>query len=793
MKYDDILHSRFSAPAAIVSFKGGSCRVVDINDRFLSELWMNVDKESFFGSRLPDCFDADNLALYEAAARKCIETGEERTVETWRSLVSDCCGVGRICLKSRLVLLEKNEDEALVYEMVTNVTNEKRTKDTLEDIEHRYKQASEQINIYNWEYTIATKEMRPCYRCMRDLGLPAVVQNYPEPAIDMGIFPPDYADMYREMMRKVDAGAKELEADIPLTVGRIPFRVKYTTEFDKNGNPVKAFGSATLISETELGHIKIDNQIISTLAEAYHCIYMANFVDDSVKEIKSGGVLPVTDETRGSELLGMIASKLAELGEADAESFCDVQNVRSRLFRDCDRREFVYKDEANNQWVRIAFHVIERGKEMVDRLIVTASFLDDEMAQKLDADRLIAAQKRELEERQNRILEAMEEANRANRAKTVFFSNMSHDIRTPMSAITGFSRLALEEIDEREHLEDYLDKIVVAGEHLMNLINDILDMSQIESGKMELKPRPACLRELLLECADMVRGEMEKRGLEFTVTVDEMGDDVVSCDRLRFRQILLNLLSNAYKYSKEGGSVFLGGRLLERKDVLTYEVRVRDTGIGMSEEFSRYIWEAYSRERTDLVHETQGTGLGMAIVRRIVDQMQGDVELKTAPGKGSEFIITFRMEPCGHVDDKERGPSGEDAMSKRYDDKTILVVDDTKMNLKLAERVLVKFGFKVLTATGGEEAVEIVSGSAPGDIDLVLMDVMMPDVDGMEATRRIRALPDKGLADIPIIAMTANAFATDIANAMAAGMNAHVPKPFVKEDLITKIDENLPS
>ncbi len=791
MKYDDILHNRFSAPAAIVSFRGDLCRVVDINDNFLSELWMNIDKNNYLNSDLPNCFDGDNLCLYRKAAAKCIATGEEQTVETWRSLTSDCCGIGRICLKSRLLFLEKNDDEALIYEIVTNITNEKRTQDVLNDIEHRYKSASEQINIYNWEYTIATKEMRPCYRCMRDLGLPALVKNYPEPAIDMGIFPPDYADMYREMMRKVDAGVKELEADIPLTVGRIPFRVKYTTEFDADGKPIKAFGSATLISETELGHIKIDNQIITTLAEAYHCIYMADFVNDTVKPIKQGGVLPVTEETHSGELLRMIAGKLAELGEAEADRFGDINRIRTEIFKDSDRREFVFKDEAHNQWMRIAFHVIERGKDVVDRLIVTSSFLDDRMAQKLDADRLIAFQKKELEDRQQRLLRAIDEANRANQAKTVFFSNMSHDIRTPMSAITGFSRLALEEMDSREHLEEYLGKIVTAGEHLMNLINDILDMSRIESGKMELNPQPAVLKLLLLECADMVRGEIEKRKLSFRVSVDELGDDVVSCDKLRFRQVLLNLLSNAYKYSKKGGMVSLEGKLLEKGEKLTYEVRVKDTGIGMSEEFSKYIWEAYSRERTDLVHETQGTGLGMAIVRSIIDKMQGDIELNTVLGEGSEFVITLSMEACSN-DGSAYGKDAEDGpMNKRYDGRTILVVDDTKMNLRLAERVLVKFGFQVLKAEGGKEAVEIVSQSSPGDIDLVLMDVMMPDVDGLEATRRIRALENKELSSIPIIAMTANAFSTDIKNAMDAGMNAHIPKPFVKEDLITKIDANL--
>ncbi|MCR4922759.1 MAG: response regulator [Lachnospiraceae bacterium] len=791
MKYEDILQSRFSGPAGIIAVKGNSFRVVDINEKYLSELWMNIDKRDYLDADISNSFDQDNFHLYMNAVKKCIATEEEQVVETWRALTSDCCGVGKICLKSSLVLIDNTSSEALIYEAVTNITNEKRTQDTLADIEHRYKQASEQINIYNWEYTIATKEMRPCYRCMRDLGLPALVHNYPEPAIDMGIFPPDYADMYRDMMRKVDSGVKELEADIPLTVGRVPFRVKYTTEFDEDGKPIKAFGSATLISETELGHIKVDNQIISTLAEEYNSIYLADFVNDSVKVIKHGDIFKLEENPTCGDILRVVALRLEEVKDEKACCLSDISMIRIKVFKDCDRREFVYKDEEKGKWIRIDYHVIERVVDTVDRLLITASVLDDYRAQKLDSDRLIANQKAVLEDRQNMLLEAIDEANRANRAKTVFFSNMSHDIRTPMSAITGFSKIALEELDNKKNLRDYLEKIITASDHLMNLINDILDMSRIESGKMELQTTVICLKDLLCECADMVRGEMESRDLNFVLKINDLGEDPIKCDKLRFRQIILNLLSNAYKFTPKGGSVFLEGKLIEKTEKYTYEIRVRDTGIGMSEEFSKQIWDAYSRERTDVVQETQGTGLGMAIVRNMVNLMQGTIELKTTPGKGSEFIIILPLE-SGKEEEVSVSDNVENSvLSKRFDGKTILVVDDTLMNIKLAEYVLCKFGFTVKTTTSGVDAIEIVRNSSPGDIDLILMDVMMPVMSGLEATRRIRALEDPNLSNIPIIAMTANAFSSDIQDTIDAGMNAHVPKPFVKEDLIAKIDANI--
>ena len=792
MDHSAIINTKFSEPAAILSYTDGLVRIIDINEKFVAEHWTNTTKETFISLITPKSFDEENIRIFTNAIKKCISTGEEQQVETWRHMVSDCCGVDKICLRSRLVLIEKNDNGAILYEGIRNITDERNMKETLDDVEYRYKQASEQINIYNWEYYVETKEMRPCYRCMRDLGLPALVTDYPEPAIDAGIFPPDYADMYRDMMRKIDAGAPELEADIPLTVGRVPFRVKYTTEFDENGKPVKAFGSATLISETELGHIKLDNQIISSLASEYRSIYVADFISDTVKVIKQDETLFLADDSTCLDLVELISSKLHDTPEEQKAHLDDIRTVRTELFKDYDQREFVFKDEDADRWIRINVHAAEKGPNGVERMIVATSIVDDLRAMKMDADMLIASQKKELEDRQSMLIAAINEANRANKAKTDFFSNMSHDIRTPMSAITGFSRLAMDEIDNKEHLTDYLDKIATAGDHLMSLINDILDMSRIESGKMEIVTAPQKLKDLLLECADMVSVRMDENKLNFFVNVDDVGDDTVMCDKLRFSQVILNLLSNAYKFTPEGGNVYLTGKLLEQKDKNIYEIRVKDTGIGMSKEFCDHIWEAYSREKKELVRETQGTGLGMMIVRSIINLMQGTIDLVSEPGSGTEFTIVLPLARASS--DQAQAPEDtavSDALSHSYEGTTVLVVDDTATNLKLAQRVLAKFGFDVITAGSGINAIEMVRDSQPGDIDMILMDVQMPVMDGLEATRRIRALDDPGLANIPILAMTANAFASDVEDALNAGMNAHIPKPFRKEELITKISQNL--
>ena len=792
--YSEIINTRYSEPAAIICYKDGDFRLLDINKRFLPELWMNISEKEFLNTDKEHYFDDENMRIFINAIKRCADTGSEQEVETWRSVSSDCCGFDKICLRSRLIHVDDTPDGAVIYEGVKNVSNEKRAQDSLADIEYRYKSASEQINIYNWEYSIDTKEMRPCYRCMRDLGLPALVTNYPEPAIDAGIFPPDYADMYRDMMRKVDEGIPEIEADIPLTVGRVPFRVKYTTEFDEAGKPVKAFGSATLISETELGHIKLDNQIISTLAEEYKCIYLADFVSNSVKIIKQDGIFTLNEDAYCKELSDMIASKLEVGGKNQRLRLGDVSTLREVLFKDCENREFVYKDDDKDLWIRINYHVVERGALGVDRLLITASVVDDIRAQKMEADRLIETQNEELEDRQKMLLAAINEANNANKAKTEFFSNMSHDIRTPMNAINGFSKLAVDEIDNREHLREYLDKIVTAGDHLMSLINDILDMSRIESGKMELSYSPVRLKDLLLGCADMIRVKMNEKNLTFTTDLDGMGEDTIECDKLHFNQVILNLLSNAYKFTPEGGAVTLTGRLVDRGDMLRYEIRVKDTGIGMSDEFREQIWEAYSREKTETVHETQGTGLGMVIVRNIVNMMQGTIDVVSEQGRGSEFMIILPLKPAEAASGVDSAPveAGTDnILDKDFSGITVLVVDDTPMNLNLADKILRKSGFDVKTIGSGIGAIELIKASKPGDIDIILMDVLMPVMDGLETTRRIRAIENPQLSAIPIIAMTANAFDTDVKKALDAGMDAHVPKPFKREELLSKIDAHI--
>ena len=240
--------------SAIFEYHDNKIEILRVNKKYLKEIGMNLTEKELVKSDPLAVFDDNNRQVYIDTLEHCIETREEQECETWRTLSSACCGDERMCIRSNIRMIGNSDNSYLFYAMIRNITAEKEQLKKVLDNERRFKMASEQANIYYWEYTIATKEMRPCFRCMRDLGLPAVLTNYPDSAIEMGVFPPEVADMYRDWHKQIAEGVPELEAVIPLTVGRIPFRVKYTTEFDGNGLPIKAYGSATLIVQEDMSN-----------------------------------------------------------------------------------------------------------------------------------------------------------------------------------------------------------------------------------------------------------------------------------------------------------------------------------------------------------------------------------------------------------------------------------------------------------------------------------------------------------------------------------------------------------
>ena len=390
---------------------------------------------------------------------------------------------------------------------------------------------------------------------------------------------------------------------------------------------------------------------------------------------------------------------------------------------------------------------------------------------------------------QGAILEvALAEAQRANVAKTTFLNSMSHDIRTPLNAIIGFTSLAAAHIDDRERVRGYLEKILTSGNHLLSLINDILDMSRIESGKVRIEESEVSLPEIMGDLKTIVQADVKAKQLSFHMDALDVVNETIFCDRLRLNQVLLNLLSNAVKYTKPGGTVsFLAVQTeTSPEGYASYQFRVKDTGIGMNKAFLEHMFEPFEREQTATISGIQGTGLGLAITKNLVDMMHGTIAVTSEVGKGSEFVVSFRfrVKDAPHrapeeVRTEEGAPSVQFLVGKK-----LLLVEDNELNQEIAKTVLEGLGLVIDTANDGTEAVAAMRAAQAGTYDLILMDIQMPVMDGYEAARTIRAMEDPAKAGIPIVAMTANAFEEDRRRAMDAGMNDHVPKPIDVPKLI---------
>ena len=626
--------------------------------------------------------------------------------------------------------------------------------------------------------------------------------------------------------------------------------------------------------------------------------YQADYVSPNVEKL-----LGITVEQIHKDIciLGKLYSEKQEDPEKNYLEEIQVQEQREWDF------EYVHLKTGEKRW----FHNIAMGSEVNGKkkyiLVMSDRTSDRKMNQALS--------------------EAVRAAETANKAKSTFLSNMSHDIRTPMNAIIGFTTLAVSNIDDKKRVRDYLGKILSSSNHLLSLINDILDMSRIESGKIHLEETEVSLSDVLHDLKTIISGQIYAKQLDLYMDAVDVANEDVYCDKTRLNQVLLNLLSNAIKFTPAGGTVSVRLKQLSgtQKGGALYEIRVKDNGIGMSPEFAQKLFSPFERERTSTVSKIQGTGLGMAITKNIVNMMGGTIEVQTEQGKGTEVIVrlALRIQPEQHrteriaeleglkalvIDDdfntcdsvtkmlakvgmrSEWTLSGKEAVLRArqsmelgdafhayiidwrlpdmngievtrqirslgdgtpiiiltaYDwsdievearaagvtafcakplfmsdiretlmtaigqkqeetenpvlpaagsdfrGRCILLVEDNELNREIAVELLKQYGFRIDTAENGAEAVEKVRHAAPGDYDLVLMDVQMPVMNGYEATKQIRALADPALAGITILAMTANAFDEDRKQALECGMNGFLSKPIVLEELIHTLQNNL--
>lgn len=375
---------------------------------------------------------------------------------------------------------------------------------------------------------------------------------------------------------------------------------------------------------------------------------------------------------------------------------------------------------------------------------------------------------------------ATRQAVAAGKVKSDFLANMSHDIRTPLNAILGFSKIISDDPSNVASVQNAVGKIQLSGDVRLSLVDDVLDLSRIENGKLRLEPVPTDLNMVGHALETMFTQGMQNAGIDFRVTAD-LRTPLVLCDTGKLRQILVNLLGNAQKFTKKGGSVAL---MLEQPGEHLYRFTVQDTGIGISREFQSHMFEAFERERTSTESSTVGTGLGLAIVRRLVDLMDGAIEVQSEQGKGTAISVTLSLSPS------DAAPAAEAPHEVQNADLSgvrLLLAEDNELNREIANTLLEAKGAVITNAVNGAEAVELFRNSPPGTFDVILMDVMMPVMDGLTAAKTIRALDRPDAKTIPIFAMTANAFSEDVAKSLAAGMNEHLSKPLNMDVLLSTV------
>lgn len=447
-------------------------------------------------------------------------------------------------------------------------------------------------------------------------------------------------------------------------------------------------------------------------------------------------------------------------------------NVR-RALRHADTTEYRYRrmtPDGRPEWCMATFSVCRRTDMDVESAVLSIRSIEELVCK---------------EEQQRNVLElALMQAESANHAKTVFLSNMSHDIRTPMNAIVGFTDLARRHADEPEYVKGYLDKIALSSDHLLGLINDVLDLSKIESGKMQLHEEPKSITRMFIKLQDILRGQAAEKNIQFDVVCDEIHHDLILADELRVEQVLINLAGNAIKYTPEGGKVIV--RIEEEENDSptygNYHITVRDNGIGISPEYLPKIFEAFSRDENAAVHQKEGAGLGLSITKSIVELSGGTIGVESTPGAGTCFSVHI---PFLLAEEEEHKAISEpaDKVEADFSHKRILLAEDNLFSAEITTEYLESMGFTVDTVNNGREAVNMLLSKEPGTYFCILMDLHMPILDGISTAKEIRALPDRHLSAIPIIAMTANAFSEDQRSTEEAGMNGHIVKPVDRQTL----------
>ncbi|MCF0120881.1 MAG: response regulator, partial [Oscillospiraceae bacterium] len=691
-------------------------------------------------------------------------------------------------------LVRTPQGEELVYSLIQNIDAEERLTKQLVTERQNYQDALTKGSMYHYTIDLTDGYYRreiyshdglPMFESL-GIALPAAYNDQASLFIGMGFEPLDsmgeLATSREKILELFESGCTQFEYHIRYSVDDTYSRVMVLMHrTEEKGHVIATFihhdeTEQKRAENMRLKQERLTTEIIHALSGDYENVYIVNTEDMTVDVRKIGGE-PYANIPYGQATLFPYDESWRHYIDIfvhpdDAEALYEARNI--------DR--VIEKLETGSEYT-YTFRTIRSKMRYLQFKFI-----------RLDEKRIIAGLRNissivEEENKQRELLEdALRSAEHANRSKTIFLSSMSHDIRTPMNAIIGFTSLALNNLSDSDRVRDYLQKIQTSSKHLHALFDEVLDMSRIDSGKVTIEESQVNLPELVQSVYDIVQADIRSKNLSVSVLSENIRDENVWCDRLRLNQILINCVSNAIKYTPPYGAVTVSIDQLEseKNGYALYEFRVRDTGIGMSEEFIEHIYEPFAREQTSTVSGIPGTGLGMTISKRFVDMMGGTIEVKSEKNVGTEFIIrvSFRIVTSEAVTNPimQLGTAPEEN-GKGIQGLRILLVEDNELNREIASEILKEQGAFIEMAGDGSAAVDIITNSKAGQFDLILMDIQMPIMNGYEATRRIRALPDREKADIPIIALSANAFEEDRRKSMEEGANAHIPKPINVEEL----------
>lgn len=519
-------------------------------------------------------------------------------------------------------------------------------------------------------------------------------------------------------------------------------------------------------------------EIISILSSKHDFVCYIDNETNEMKVYKIGGIFK-----QFSNLVGTDGSMSPQT--FDAIMHIVIPEDKINEFIAMAKREPLIQQMKNGQSPYIDIQLREKDKRIWYRF--NFAFQEEQGNVVLGIANCERAKQRELD-----LQNAREAADYANRQKTSFLFNMSHDIRTPMNAIIGYTTMAKKHIDDSERAENCLENVEKSGTHLLSLINDVLDMARIESGKVTIDEQPLDIIEASNNLCDIAQPTSIAKNIEFTRNFDNIKHKYILADELRLNRIMMNILNNAMKYTNPGGKVVYTISEIPAKEpgIASFMFKIADNGIGMSEEFQRHIFESFSRETTSSTKGIQGTGLGMAITKQLIDLMHGKIDVKSKLGEGSEFTVYIDFRITDKVVKKAEEP--EEADASMLKGKKVLLVEDNELNREIACDILNEFEMEIVEADDGTKAVEICNEmvhSRERYFDLILMDIQMPVMDGYKATREIRTIPDPQNIHIPIIAMTANAFDEDKKKALEAGMDAHISKPININELVTTLSQ----